>query len=153
RSSRRTACRHRPTGKAGRCDVRCRRAWRCRSGAGTASSEDRSGHGRDAGRDTCRRRIKIRPRVYAGVHKSPELLSYSSIVVRGCSPPISAKGYPSVTHSRYISRTTMALHDTRLRTLKPQPGKTERLIADVNGLYIRMRRGEKGEITRTWQFR
>jgi integrase len=48
----------------------------------------------------------------------------------------------------------MALNDTRLRTLKPKPGKTERLIADdINGLYIRIRAGAKGDISRTWQFR
>src|SRR5215475_9919620 len=48
----------------------------------------------------------------------------------------------------------MALNDTRLRTLKPKPGKTERLIAgDINCLYIRIRTGAKGEISRTWQFR
>ena len=46
----------------------------------------------------------------------------------------------------------MALDDTRLRTLKPKPGKAERLVADGNGLYIRMRAGE-GKITRAWQFR
>ena len=46
----------------------------------------------------------------------------------------------------------MALNDTRLRNLKPNPGKTERLVADGNGLYIRIRAGE-GKITRTWQFR
>src|SRR5262245_16150788 len=46
----------------------------------------------------------------------------------------------------------MALNDTRLRTLKPRPGKTDRLVADGNGLYIRIRAGE-GKITRTWQFR
>jgi integrase len=46
----------------------------------------------------------------------------------------------------------MALNDTRLRNLKPNPGKAERLVADGNGLYIRIRAGE-GKITRTWQFR
>jgi integrase len=46
----------------------------------------------------------------------------------------------------------MALNDTRLRTLKPAPGRTDRLEADGNGLYIRIRAGE-GKITRTWQFR
>lgn len=46
----------------------------------------------------------------------------------------------------------MALTDTRLRTLKPESGKTERLIADGNGLYIRVR-GAHGTFTRTWQFR
>ena len=45
----------------------------------------------------------------------------------------------------------MALTDTRIRTLKPKSGKTERLVAGGNGLYIRVRLG--GEITRTWQFR
>jgi integrase len=46
----------------------------------------------------------------------------------------------------------MALNDTRLRNLKPNPGKTERLVADGNGLYIRIRAGEGG-LSRTWQFR
>jgi integrase len=46
----------------------------------------------------------------------------------------------------------MALNDTRLRNLKPNPGRAERLVADGNGLYIRIRAGE-GKITRTWQFR
>src|SRR5262249_37516968 len=45
----------------------------------------------------------------------------------------------------------MALTDTRIRTLKPKSGKTERLVAGGNGLYIRVRLG--GEMTRTWQFR
>ncbi len=45
----------------------------------------------------------------------------------------------------------MALTDTRLRTLKPK-GRAECLVADGNGLYIRIR--AKGEdFTRTWQFR
>ena len=47
----------------------------------------------------------------------------------------------------------MALNDTRLRNLKPNPGKTERLVADGNGLYIRIRTGEGSKVTRTWQFR
>jgi integrase len=46
----------------------------------------------------------------------------------------------------------MALNDTRLRNLKPSSGKAERLVADGNGLYIRVRAGE-GKVTRTWQFR
>jgi integrase len=46
----------------------------------------------------------------------------------------------------------MALNDTRLRNLKPHAGKAERLVADGNGLYIRIRSGE-GKISRTWQFR
>jgi integrase len=46
----------------------------------------------------------------------------------------------------------MALNDTRLRNLKPKAGKTERLVADGNGLYIRIRAGVSG-LTRTWQFR
>lgn len=45
----------------------------------------------------------------------------------------------------------MALTDTRLRTLKPAKGKTESLVADGNGLYVRIRSG-KGT-SRTWQFR
>ncbi len=49
----------------------------------------------------------------------------------------------------------MALNDTRLRNLKPHPGKAERLAADGNGLYVRVRAGEgkNRQITRTWQFR
>ncbi|MPZ33199.1 MAG: DUF4102 domain-containing protein, partial [Rhodospirillales bacterium] len=46
----------------------------------------------------------------------------------------------------------MALNDTRLRNLKPNVGKADRLVADGNGLCIRIRTGE-GKITRTWQFR
>jgi Arm DNA-binding domain len=46
----------------------------------------------------------------------------------------------------------MALTDTRLRTLKPQKGKTECLVADGNGLYIRIR-ASRGGFARTWQFR
>jgi integrase len=46
----------------------------------------------------------------------------------------------------------MAMTDTRLRTLKPKAGKADRLVADGNGLYIRIRAG-KGEVKRTWQFR
>jgi integrase len=46
----------------------------------------------------------------------------------------------------------MALTDTRLRTLKPAKGKDERLVADGNGLYIRVRTS-RGEFSRTWQFR
>ena len=42
----------------------------------------------------------------------------------------------------------MSLTDTRLRTLKPAKGKTDRLVADGNGLYVRIR-----GTTRTWQFR
>lgn len=49
----------------------------------------------------------------------------------------------------------MALNDTRLRNLKPHSGKAERLVADGNGLYVRVRAGEgkNRQITRTWQFR
>lgn len=49
----------------------------------------------------------------------------------------------------------MALNDTSLRNLKPHPGKAERLVADRDGLYVRIRAGEgkKKRITRTWQFR
>jgi hypothetical protein len=48
----------------------------------------------------------------------------------------------------------MALNDTRLRALKPLPGKVERLVADdISGLYIRIRTGARGDISRTWQFR
>ncbi|SEP49225.1 protein of unknown function [Rhodospirillales bacterium URHD0017] len=46
----------------------------------------------------------------------------------------------------------MALTDTTIRTLKPDAGKSEKLVADVGGLYIRVRRG-KGGISRTWQHR
>jgi integrase len=46
----------------------------------------------------------------------------------------------------------MALTDTRLRTVRPEKGKDERLVADGNGLYIRIR-SARGEFTRTWQFR
>ena len=46
----------------------------------------------------------------------------------------------------------MALTDTRLRTLKPEKGKEERLVADGNGLYIRIR-SARGQFSRTWQFR
>ena len=45
----------------------------------------------------------------------------------------------------------MSLTDTRLRTLKPK-GRAECLIADGNGLYIRIRVGQ-GDVSRTWQFR
>jgi integrase len=45
----------------------------------------------------------------------------------------------------------MSLTDTRLRTLKPAKGKTERLVADGNGLYVRIRTGQ--DTSRTWQFR
>ena len=45
----------------------------------------------------------------------------------------------------------MPLTVTRLRTLKPK-GRSECLIADGNGLYIRIR-SARGEFTRTWQFR
>lgn len=47
----------------------------------------------------------------------------------------------------------MTLNDTRLRNLKPHPGKAERLVSDGNGLYIRIRAGEGNKFTRTWQFR
>lgn len=46
----------------------------------------------------------------------------------------------------------MALTDTRLRSLKPKKGKTECLVADGNGLYIRVR-SSAGSFSRTWQFR
>ena len=46
----------------------------------------------------------------------------------------------------------MALTDTKLRSLKPLAGKTERLVADGHGLYIRVR-GGRGEFSRIWQFR
>jgi integrase len=40
------------------------------------------------------------------------------------------------------------LTDTRIRTLKPAEGRAESLVADGNGLYLRLRGA-----TRTWQFR
>jgi integrase len=46
----------------------------------------------------------------------------------------------------------MSLTDTRLRTLKPTKGKAECLIADGNGLYVRVR-ASHGTFSRTWQFR
>jgi integrase len=46
----------------------------------------------------------------------------------------------------------MSLTDTRLRTLRPPKGKDERLVADGNGLYVRIRSAH-GDFTRTWQFR
>lgn len=46
----------------------------------------------------------------------------------------------------------MPLTDTRLRTLKPEKGKTERLVADGHGLYIRLR-GTGANVVRSWQFR
>jgi len=51
---------------------------------------------------------------------------------------------------RYGGR--MSLTDTRLRTLRPAQGKTERLVADGNGLYIRVR-GTGADVSRTWQVR
>lgn len=47
----------------------------------------------------------------------------------------------------------MALTDTTARHLKPLGGKRELLVADVGGLYLRIRVGTTGKITRTWQFR
>jgi integrase len=45
----------------------------------------------------------------------------------------------------------MALTDTRLRTLRPR-GRAECLVADGNGLYIRIRK-RQSDVSRTWQFR
>ena len=45
----------------------------------------------------------------------------------------------------------MALTDTRLRTLRPR-GRAECLVADGNGLYIRIRK-KQSDVSRTWQFR
>jgi integrase len=45
----------------------------------------------------------------------------------------------------------MPLTDTRVQTLTTG-NRNERLVADTNGLYLRLRKG-KGGITRTWQFR
>ena len=45
----------------------------------------------------------------------------------------------------------MPLTDTRVQTLTTGT-RNERLLADTNGLYLRLRKG-KGGITRTWQFR
>ena len=46
----------------------------------------------------------------------------------------------------------MALNDTICRTLKPAKGKTEVLVADIAGLYFRVRIGARST-SRTWQFR
>ena len=46
---------------------------------------------------------------------------------------------------------TMPLTDTRVQTLTTGK-RDERLVADTNGLYLRLRKG-KGGISRTWQFR
>lgn len=45
----------------------------------------------------------------------------------------------------------MALSDTRIQALTTC-SRFDRLIADTNGLYLRLRKG-KGGITRTWQYR
>jgi hypothetical protein len=47
----------------------------------------------------------------------------------------------------------MALSDATIRNLKPEGKKRELLIADTNGLYIRIRVGTGGRISRTWQWR
>ena len=47
----------------------------------------------------------------------------------------------------------MALSDATIRTLKPEGKRRELLIADTNGLYIRIRAGIEGRISRTWQWR
>jgi hypothetical protein len=47
----------------------------------------------------------------------------------------------------------MALSDATIRNLKPEGKKRELLIADTNGLYIRIRVGMGGRISRTWQWR
>ena len=46
----------------------------------------------------------------------------------------------------------MALNDTICRSLKPPKGKAEVLLADLGGLYLRVRVGAR-TISRTWQFR
>jgi integrase len=46
---------------------------------------------------------------------------------------------------------SMALTDARVRTLKPN-GAADRLVADGNGLYIRLR-SARGDVSRTWVFR
>ena len=45
----------------------------------------------------------------------------------------------------------MALTDARVKTLKPN-GAADRLVADGNGLYIRLR-SARGGVSRTWVFR
>jgi hypothetical protein len=45
----------------------------------------------------------------------------------------------------------MALTDARVRTLKPN-GAADRLVADGNGLHIRLR-SARGGVSRTWVFR
>jgi len=45
----------------------------------------------------------------------------------------------------------MPLTDTRVQTLTTGT-RNERLVADINGLYLRLRKGRSG-ISRTWQFR
>jgi predicted nucleic acid-binding protein len=45
----------------------------------------------------------------------------------------------------------MPLTNTRVQTLNTGD-RNERLIADTNGLYLRLRKG-KGGISRAWQFR
>jgi len=47
----------------------------------------------------------------------------------------------------------MALTDTTIRNFKLAAGKRETLLADHNGLYLRVRVGTSGKATRTWQHR
>lgn len=46
----------------------------------------------------------------------------------------------------------MALTETNIKTLTLDGGRRELLMADVNGLYIRLRAG-KGAVTKSWQWR
>jgi integrase len=46
----------------------------------------------------------------------------------------------------------LALNDTVVRTLKPAKGSSEVLLADLGGLYLRVRVGAR-TVSRTWQFR
>ena len=68
-------------------------------------------------------------------------------------PPVGQIGVQKIRGQlkRYNRETAMALKDTRLRNLKPLPDKAERLVADGNGLYVRVRAGEgkNSRISRT----
>jgi hypothetical protein len=46
----------------------------------------------------------------------------------------------------------MPLTDTRVQTLTTGT-RNERLVVDTNGLYLRIRKGKGGGVSRTWQFR
>ena len=47
----------------------------------------------------------------------------------------------------------MALTDTSIRNLKPEGKRRELLVADVGGLYLRIRLGNSNRIRRSWQWR